>query len=177
MWISREEGWSIATYKSSNFQDKKWYYYQDIRQGRRNRQSFKRQSVQLHVFNSSKCPHLWKWRLIWRRIIFRQSSHAWSRIWTSFVPIICQVEKSDLTPFPVFTTGKFVNIKELKIKHVVQLFTSLLSNIILLKNLNFRYFKGDLQIASVDGYGTNVYVYLQRLSHMAQENIPVYNAR
>lgn len=39
-----------------------------------------------------------------------------------------------------------------------------------------RYFKGDIQIASVDGYGTDVYVYLQRLSHMAQENLPVYNA-
>ena len=25
-------------------------------------------------------------------------------------------------------------------------------------------------------YGTDVYVYLQRLSHMAQENLPVYNA-
>ena len=31
-----------------------------------------------------------------------------------------------------------------------------------------RYFKGDIQIASVDGYGTDVYVYLQSLSHMAQ---------
>ena len=40
----------------------------------------------------------------------------------------------------------------------------------------FRYFKGDIQIASVDGYGTDVYVYLQRLSHLAQENLPVYNA-
>ena len=40
----------------------------------------------------------------------------------------------------------------------------------------FRYFKGDIQIASVDGYGTDVYVYLQRLSHMTQENLPVYNA-
>ena len=28
----------------------------------------------------------------------------------------------------------------------------------------------------MDGYGTDVYVYLQRLSHMAQENLPVYNA-
>ena len=39
-----------------------------------------------------------------------------------------------------------------------------------------RYFRGDIQIASVDGYGTDVYVYLQRLSHLAQENLPVYNA-
>ena len=28
----------------------------------------------------------------------------------------------------------------------------------------------------MDGYGTDVYVYLQRLSHLAQENLPVYNA-
>ena len=39
-----------------------------------------------------------------------------------------------------------------------------------------RYFKGDIQIASVDGHGTDVYVYLQRLSHLAQENLPVFNA-
>jgi len=45
-----------------------------------------------------------------------------------------------------------------------------------LSRLYARYFKGDIQIASVDGYGTDVYVYLQRLSHMAQENLPVYNA-
>ena len=38
------------------------------------------------------------------------------------------------------------------------------------------YFRGDIKIASVDGYGTDVYVYLQRLSHLAQENLPVYNA-
>merc|ERR1712123_78978 len=40
-----------------------------------------------------------------------------------------------------------------------------------LSRLYVRYFKGDIQIASVDGYGTDVYVYLQRLSHMAQENL------
>lgn len=45
-----------------------------------------------------------------------------------------------------------------------------------LSRLYSRYFKGDIQIASVDGYGTDVYVYMQRLSHMAQENLPVYNA-
>jgi len=45
-----------------------------------------------------------------------------------------------------------------------------------LSRLYARYFKGDIKIASVDGYGTDVYVYLQRLSHMAQENLPVYNA-
>merc|ERR1719150_479028 len=46
-----------------------------------------------------------------------------------------------------------------------------------LSRLYARYFKGDLQIASVHGHGTTVYVYLQRLSHLATENIPVYNAR
>jgi len=45
-----------------------------------------------------------------------------------------------------------------------------------LSRLYARYFKGDIQIASVDGHGTDVYVYLQRLSHLAQENLPVYNA-
>lgn len=45
-----------------------------------------------------------------------------------------------------------------------------------LSRLYARYFKGDIQIASVDGYGTDVFVYLQSLSHMAQENLPVYNA-
>lgn len=45
-----------------------------------------------------------------------------------------------------------------------------------LSRLYARYFKGDIKIASVDGYGTDTYVYLQRLSHMAQENLPVFNA-
>jgi len=45
-----------------------------------------------------------------------------------------------------------------------------------LSRLYARYFRGDIKIASVDGYGTDVYVYLQRLSHLAQENLPVYNA-
>jgi len=39
-----------------------------------------------------------------------------------------------------------------------------------------RYFKGDIVMASVDGYGTDTYVYLQRLSHLATENLPVYNS-
>eukprot|EP00092_Neocalanus_flemingeri_P026010 GFUD01028191.1.p1 GENE.GFUD01028191.1~~GFUD01028191.1.p1 ORF type:complete len:296 (-),score=72.04 GFUD01028191.1:149-1036(-) len=46
-----------------------------------------------------------------------------------------------------------------------------------LSRLYARYFKGDIQIASVHGHGTSVYVYLQRLSHMAQENLPVFNAK
>jgi len=45
-----------------------------------------------------------------------------------------------------------------------------------LSRLYARYFKGDIKIASVDGYGTDTYIYLQRLSHMAQENLPVFNA-
>jgi len=44
-----------------------------------------------------------------------------------------------------------------------------------LSRLYARYFRGDIKVASVDGFGTDVYVYLQRLSHMAQENLPVYN--
>jgi len=45
-----------------------------------------------------------------------------------------------------------------------------------LSRLYARYFKGDIKISSVHGYGTDVYVYLQSLSHLAQENLPVYNA-
>jgi len=44
-----------------------------------------------------------------------------------------------------------------------------------LSRLYARYFRGDIKVASVDGFGTDVYVYLQRLSHLAQENLPVYN--
>ena len=43
-------------------------------------------------------------------------------------------------------------------------------------SLTIRYFKGDIKIGSVHGHGTDVYVYLQRLSSLAQENLPVYNA-
>jgi len=45
-----------------------------------------------------------------------------------------------------------------------------------LSRLYARYFKGDIKIASVHGFGTDTYVYLQRLSYMAQENLPIYNA-
>jgi len=45
-----------------------------------------------------------------------------------------------------------------------------------LSRLYARYFKGDVKIACVDGYGTDAYVYLQRLSHLAQENLPIFNA-
>lgn len=44
-----------------------------------------------------------------------------------------------------------------------------------LSRLYARYFKGDIKVGSVDGFGTDVYVYLQRLSHLAQENLPVFN--
>ena len=50
------------------------------------------------------------------------------------------------------------------LKHLICLLDSLSENLYLF----CRYFKGDIQIASVDGYGTDVYVYLQSLSHMAQ---------
>ncbi len=40
----------------------------------------------------------------------------------------------------------------------------------------WRYFKGDIKIGSVHGHGTDVYVYLQRLSSLAQENLPIFNA-
>jgi pyruvate dehydrogenase kinase 2/3/4 len=45
-----------------------------------------------------------------------------------------------------------------------------------LSRLYARYFKGDIVMASVDGYGTDTYVYLQRLSHNAMENLPVFNS-
>lgn len=45
-----------------------------------------------------------------------------------------------------------------------------------LSRLYARYFKGDIKIGSVHGHGTDVYVYLQRLSSLAQENLPIFNA-
>jgi len=45
-----------------------------------------------------------------------------------------------------------------------------------LSRLYARYFKGDIKIASVDGYGTDTYIYLQSLSSQAVENLPVYNS-
>ena len=35
---------------------------------------------------------------------------------------------------------------------------------------------GDIKLASVDGYGTDTYIYLQRLSSNAVENLPVFNS-
>ena len=41
----------------------------------------------------------------------------------------------------------------------------------------FRYFGGDIKIASVDGHGTDAYIYLKALETDAKENLPIYNAR
>jgi len=45
-----------------------------------------------------------------------------------------------------------------------------------LSRLYARYFKGDIKVASVDGYGTDTYIYLQRLSSLAIENLPIFNS-
>lgn len=45
-----------------------------------------------------------------------------------------------------------------------------------LSRLYARYFKGDIKVASVDGYGTDTYIYLQRLSSLAVENLPIFNS-
>jgi len=45
-----------------------------------------------------------------------------------------------------------------------------------LSRLYARYFMGDIKLASVDGYGTDTYIYLQRLSKNAVENLPVFNS-
>jgi len=44
-----------------------------------------------------------------------------------------------------------------------------------LSRLYARYFQGDLRIASVDGYGTDVYIYLQTLSDDATEHLPNFS--
>merc|ERR1719350_25955 len=38
-----------------------------------------------------------------------------------------------------------------------------------LSRLYARYFMGDIKLASVDGFGTDTYIYLQRISSMAGE--------
>merc|ERR1719295_875216 len=45
-----------------------------------------------------------------------------------------------------------------------------------LSRLYARYFMGDIKLASVDGFGTDTYIYLQRISSMAVENLPVFNS-
>ncbi|CAB4065634.1 PDK2_3_4 [Lepeophtheirus salmonis] len=44
-----------------------------------------------------------------------------------------------------------------------------------LSRLYARYFAGDLQIYSCDGYGTDALVYLQTESDLAKENLPIYH--
>ena len=38
-----------------------------------------------------------------------------------------------------------------------------------------RYFIGDLTLSSIEGYGTEVFVYLQALESEAKERLPVYH--
>lgn len=45
-----------------------------------------------------------------------------------------------------------------------------------LSRLYAKYFGGDLQITSMQGYGSSAYVYLKALSSDAQEVIPLYNS-
>ena len=40
----------------------------------------------------------------------------------------------------------------------------------------FRYFGGDIKIASCDGFGTDAYIYLKALETDARENLPIFNA-
>jgi len=46
-----------------------------------------------------------------------------------------------------------------------------------LSKLYAEYFGGDIKIASVDGYGTDAFIYLKALETDAKENLPIYNAR
>ena len=39
-----------------------------------------------------------------------------------------------------------------------------------------RYLGGDIKVASMDGYGTDTYIYLKALESDAKENLPVFNA-
>lgn len=45
-----------------------------------------------------------------------------------------------------------------------------------LARLYARYFQGDIKMASYEGYGTDVYIYLKRLP-LPEEKLPVYNSR
>ena len=40
----------------------------------------------------------------------------------------------------------------------------------------YRYFGGDIKLASCDGHGTDAYIYLKALETDAREALPVFNA-
>merc|ERR1712080_44681 len=44
-----------------------------------------------------------------------------------------------------------------------------------LSRLYTRYFNGDLTMSSIDGFGTEVFIYLQALESEAKERLPVYH--
>ena len=91
--------------------------------------------------------HSWRWRILRSRTLCGHSANAWFR----------------LRPPAVTALRQILQARRRGFKYIY------LTRILL-------YSRGDIKIASVDGYGTDVYVYLQRLSHLAQENLPVYNA-
>ena len=45
-----------------------------------------------------------------------------------------------------------------------------------LSRLYARYFAGDLTMSSIDGFGTEVFVYFQAMESEAKERLPVYHA-
>ena len=44
-----------------------------------------------------------------------------------------------------------------------------------LSRLYARYFNGDLTMSSIDGFGTEVFIYLQALESEAKERLPLYH--
>jgi pyruvate dehydrogenase kinase 2/3/4 len=44
-----------------------------------------------------------------------------------------------------------------------------------LARLYARYLNGDIELSSIEGYGTEVFVYLQALESEAKERLPVYH--
>jgi len=45
-----------------------------------------------------------------------------------------------------------------------------------LSRLYARYFNGDIRLASIDGFGTDVYVYLNAISEEAVEHLPIFSS-